>query len=121
MENFLLSLFRLSVPFPADVLASKVALDGRTLSRRRVLDQIIAWRRSWDEVVRLSFDAVHEPTSATGKQRAREHFLVGYQLRSAADGEAYTFAGKGTVDFIIEDGEWRVAGTDFPGFPRFVA
>ena len=117
METFLLSLFRLSVPFPVDLLARKVRLDGRVISRQRALDKILDWRRSWGEVEQLAFDAVDPRAPAIGELRPQGSFLVGYRVRSATAEEAYTFAGEGTVEFIHEDGEWRIAGAGFPGFP----
>lgn len=119
MENFLLSLFRLAVPFPVDLLASKVQLGERGLSRQRALDEVLRWRRSWVEVARLAFDPVAGAKPVTNdRKRAAEPFLVGYEVRSASDGEVLTFTGQGVIDFILEDGEWRVAGAAFPGFPR---
>ena len=71
------------------------------------------------EVARLAFDPVAGAKPVTNdRKRAAEPFLVGYEVRSASDGEVLTFTGQGVINFILEDGEWRVAGAAFPGFPR---
>ena len=119
MENFLLSLFRFAVPFPVDLLATRVRLGDRLLPRLRALERILQWRKEWQEVVRLAFDPTNGAGSeADDRRRAKEHFLIGYQLRSASAGEVFTFTGEGVVDFVLEDGDWRVAGAEFPGFPH---
>ncbi|MGB3800922.1 MAG: hypothetical protein WA952_13990, partial [Lewinella sp.] len=86
-ECFLLAMFRLSDPFPADMLASSTRLDDRVVPRDRGLAHILAWRKQWSEIVGLAFDIIEGPEVETpSKDQTVQFFLLGYQAINATTG-----------------------------------
>ncbi|WP_116105943.1 hypothetical protein [Lewinella sp. IMCC34191] len=116
-ERFLLSMFRLGDPFPADILADTMRLNDRVVPRERGLQHIVNWRKRWKEIVGLAFDVIDGPELDTpSDQQTIQFFLLGYQAINAGSGERETFEGGGVVECILEREEWRITGAQFPGF-----
>ncbi len=116
-ENFLLSLFRLDVPFPMDILAARMRLNNQQVPRHKGLDHILRWRDQWKQIVGLAFDVIEGPeVAAPSEDQAIQFFMVAYEVMNAATGKKETFEGGGVMEFLLDEGEWRVTGAQFPGF-----
>ncbi|NJB84438.1 hypothetical protein GGR26_000183 [Lewinella marina] len=117
-EAFLLALFDLGNPFPADLLASRVRLDNRVVPRERALRHLNSWRNRYQKITPLAFEIVNDgPQIATpSDQQSVQFYLVAYEVLRSPGGTPKTFDGAGVVEAMLEDNEWRITGARFPGF-----
>lgn len=112
-ELFLIGLLSLDVPFPPDILASRVRLGPEVVSRERGVQHVNEWRAQWKEIVPLGF----KPTDiqAIPDNGLFFLFMVAYQATDM-NGNTEEYSGPGTSQVHFQDGEFRIEGMSIPGF-----
>jgi hypothetical protein len=118
-QGFLLMLFKLDEPFPAEILHEQMRLGQQVVSRQQGLAHLNAWRRQYQRIDPLSFDIIELPPGQSPAMPPGQSvcfFGVEY-LAVHPDGREEHFRGEGVVELVLGVGrEWAVSGGMFPGF-----
>lgn len=118
-EVFLLRLFALDQPFPADLLHEQMRRGQQVVSRQRGLDHLNAWRGKFRHITPLAFDVVDLPAAELPPMlpdQAVCFFGIEY-LAVHPDGREERFRGEGVIELVAAgDQGLLVSGGMFPGF-----
>lgn len=117
-ETFLLALFDLDTPFPADLLADRMRLNQQVVPKARAIDHLNRWREQFHHITPLSLEILADgpPVDTPTERQAVQFFQVGYETVAAPGEEPQALTGPGVVECILENGEWRITGAQIPGF-----
>ena len=112
-EAFLIRLFTLDEPFPAELLAPQVRLGSEVVSTERARQHVDEWRARWTNIVPQSF----APGDIRRGPKGALYFFFGVAYdATATDGTTENFEDGGVLQVLLHEGSFRIEGGTFPGF-----